>query len=68
MRALLPSDVDLIEVPPPTESVRGLSLRQHSLRTIGERLRATYDAGEGPLPARLHELVERLGRRERAKN
>ena len=68
MRARLPSDVDLIEVPPPSESARGLALSQRPLRAIGERLRATYDAGEGPLPARLHELVERLGRRERAKD
>ena len=68
MRALLPSDVEIVEVPAPTGRARGLSLSQNSLRKLGDRLQAIYDTGDEPLPARLNELIERLRRRERAKD
>jgi hypothetical protein len=65
MRALLPSEVDPIRVSIPTESMTDRTIRSHSLKSLGERLRASYDLLEEPLPVRLAELAERLGRRER---
>jgi hypothetical protein len=42
-------------------------LPSHALQHLGERLRVSYDVGTEPLPVRLTELVERLTRREQAK-
>jgi hypothetical protein len=64
MRVLLPSDLERLEVPPPGEGATAPAPRPTALRELGERLRATYDVGAEPLPARLNELVERLRRRE----
>jgi hypothetical protein len=65
MRTLLPSEVEPIHVSIPTESVTDPSLGAHCLRTLGERLRASYNVVDEPLPVRLTELLDRLGRRER---
>ncbi len=65
MRTLLPSEVEPIRVSIPTESVTDPSLGSHCLKKLGERLRASYDVVDEPLPVRLTELLDRLGRRER---
>ena len=65
MRALLPSEIDTIRVPLSTESMTDKTIRSHSLQRLGERLRASYDVVDEPLPVRLAELVARLDRRER---
>jgi hypothetical protein len=63
MRALPISEVEAIRVCIPAESAMRPSLGSHALKTLGERLRAAYPTAE-PLPVRLTELVDRLGRRE----
>jgi hypothetical protein len=63
MRALQPSEVESIRVCVPAEAPMRPSLSSHSLQKLGERLRATYRTAD-PLPVRLTELVDRLGRRE----
>ena len=65
MRTLRPSEVEPIRVSVPTESVTDPSLGSHCLKKLGERLRASYDVVDEPLPVRLTELLDRLGRRER---
>ena len=64
MRALLPRDVESNWVGLPAETRVRPSLSSRNLEKLGERLRATYEMAE-PLPVRLTELVDRLGRRER---
>ena len=63
MRALLPREVGTVQTCLPTEVPSSPALSSHSLKSLGERLRATYEVAE-PLPVRLTELVERLARRE----
>jgi Anti-sigma factor NepR len=65
MRTLRPSEVESIRVSIPTESVTDPSLGSHCLKKLGERLRASYDVVNEPLPVRLTELLDRLERRER---
>ena len=65
MPALLPIEVEPIRRSLDTESMADPSLSGPSLKKLGERLRASYDVVNDPLPVRLTELVERLGRRER---
>ena len=65
MRTLRPSEVESIRVSMPTESVTDPSLGSHCLTKLGERLRASYDVVDEPLPVRLTELLDRLERRER---
>ncbi len=68
MRVLLPSEVQRISVCEPTPNAIDPTLSPRSLQKIGDRLRATYDVAQEPLPARLAELVELLARRERPKD
>src|SRR5215207_6212337 len=62
MRTLPASEVESIRACIPQEAPIRPSVRSHGLGALGERLRATYPTTE-PLPVRLTELVDRLGRR-----
>ncbi len=62
--ALLPTDSSKVAFPLPTALMSNPVLPSHTLRSLGERLRVSYDVGKEPLPARLTELVERLTRHE----
>ena len=66
MRALLPSVFEAIADRISADRLKDPTLHPDSLQTIGDRLRATYEVTDEPLPARLAELVERMARRERA--
>ncbi len=63
MRVLLAREIETIRVGTLAETPTDPSLSPHCLNKLGERLRATYALPE-PLPVRLRELVDRLGRRE----
>ena len=63
MRTLLPSEVEPIRVSIPTKNVKDPSLGSHCLKKLGERLRASYDVVDEPLPVRLK--LDRLGRHQR---
>jgi len=63
MHALLPREIGTVEAPSPAEAPISPALSAHSLKTLGERLRAAYGTVE-PLPVRLAELLDRLARQE----
>lgn len=65
--ALLPSATPSLAFPLPTAAMSDPLLPSHALQHLGERLRVSYGVGTEPLPVRLTELVERLTRREQAK-
>ena len=64
MQALLPTDAPKETFPLPAQPTSDPVLASQALWHLGERLRASYDAVQEPLPNRLTELVERLARRE----
>jgi hypothetical protein len=65
--ALLPTDSSKAAFPMATALTSDPVLPPHTLWSLGERLRVSYDMHKEPLPVRLTELVERLARREQAK-
>jgi hypothetical protein len=68
MQVLQPTDAPEMTFPFPVDATSDPLLASHDLRHLGERLRQSYDVASEPLPARLAELVERLARREQAKD
>ena len=68
MQVLMPTDAPKVNFPFPVDATSDPVLASHSLQHLGERLRQSYDVAREPLPARLAELVERLARREQAKD
>jgi hypothetical protein len=68
MQVLLPTDASAATPPFPPESTLSQGLGSDELQMLGDRLRLTYRPVEAPLPVRLTELVERLARREQAKD
>ena len=68
MQALLPTDTPEMTFPFPVDGTSDPLLAAHTLQYLGERLRQSYDVVREPLPMRLAELVERLARREQAKD
>ncbi len=64
MRALLPSVVEAVAVRFSAGRLKDRTLDPTSLEAIGDRLRATYEVADEPLPAKLAELVEQMARRE----
>jgi hypothetical protein len=67
-QVLLPTYTPTVKPPFYSDSPSNEGLGSCELQTLKERLRLTYGPVEAPLPARLAELVERLARREQAKD
>ncbi len=68
MQVLLTTDAPKVTFPLLVDRTSDPVLAAHTLQHLGERLRLSYDVAREPLPVRLAELVERLARREQAKD
>jgi hypothetical protein len=67
-QAMSPSHVRVVTPSFQSNSPSSQALGSYDIRALGDRLQLTYSPVEAPLPVRLAELVERLTRREQARD